>query len=279
MNVMTAPANTSVATQLADWIARSASEPMPADVADMCERLLLDFMGLCVAASNTDYVQATLAVADPGPCTVFGQTAKYDMYGAALVNGTAAHGEDFDDTFEGGPVHSSAVILPAVLAACERFGRSGQDALRGSAVGIELLCRLSLVAPKAIHKAGFHPTAVIGTLAAAAGVGAALGLNREQLTSALGIAGSMSSGIIEYLKDGSWTKRMHAGWAAQSGIRAALSGQERLCRPASGCSKASTASSTASRRAVPRILRRCSTGSASDGFSPPSPSSPMPAEP
>ena len=84
------------------------------------------------------------------------------------------------------------------------------------------MCRLSLVTPKAIHKAGFHPTAVLGALAAAAGVAAALRLDRAQTVSALGIAGSMASGIIEYLAEGTWTKRMHAGWAAQSGIRAGL---------------------------------------------------------
>ena len=76
--------------------------------------------------------------------------------------------------------------------------------------------------PKAVHKAGFHPTAIFGAMGAAAGVGAALGLNAKQIVDALGIAGSMASGIIEYLAEGTWTKRMHAGWAAQSGMRAAL---------------------------------------------------------
>ena len=142
--------------------------------------------------------------------------------GAALVNGTAAHGEDFDDTFEGGPVHAGAVVVPAVLAACERHRPDGAAALRGIAVGVEVLCRLSLVVPKAVHKAGFHPTAVFGAMGAAAGVAAALGLDRRQTVDALGIAGSMASGIIEYLAEGAWTKRMHAGWAAQSGLRAAL---------------------------------------------------------
>ena len=98
----------------------------------------------------------------------------------------------------------------------------GQQALLGIAVGVETICRLSLVVPKAVHKAGFHPTAVFGTIAAAAAVGAALKLDARQLANALGIAGSMASGIIEYLADGSSTKRMHAGWAAQSGLRAAL---------------------------------------------------------
>jgi 2-methylcitrate dehydratase PrpD len=95
-------------------------------------------------------------------------------------------------------------------------------ALIGIAVGTEVLCRLSLVVPKAVHKAGFHPTAVFGAMGAAAGVGAALGLNAKQIVDALGVAGSMAGGIIEYLAEGAWTKRLHAGWAAQSGIRAAL---------------------------------------------------------
>jgi 2-methylcitrate dehydratase PrpD len=95
-------------------------------------------------------------------------------------------------------------------------------ALIGIAVGTEVLCRLSLVVPKAVHKAGFHPTAIFGAMGAAAGVGAALGLNARQIVDGLGIAGSMAGGIIEYLAEGAWTKRLHAGWAAQSGIRAAL---------------------------------------------------------
>jgi len=93
--------------------------------------------------------------------------------------------------------------------------------LLGIAVGVEVICRLSLVAPKAVHKAGFHPTAVFGAMAAAAAVGAALKLSPRQLVDALGIVGSMAGGIIEYLAEGAWTKRLHPGWAAQSGLRAA----------------------------------------------------------
>jgi 2-methylcitrate dehydratase PrpD len=84
------------------------------------------------------------------------------------------------------------------------------------------MCRLSTVAPTLAHKAGFHPTAIYGAAGAAAGVATALGLDRRQTVDALGVVGSMASGIIEYLAEGTWTKRMHAGWAAQSGLRAAL---------------------------------------------------------
>src|SRR5262245_15779599 len=151
--------------------------------------------------------------------------------GAAFVNGTAIHGEDFDDTFEGGPVHAGAVIVPAVLAACERHKPDGPSALMGVAVGVETMCRLSLVAPTLTHKAGFHPTAIFGAMGATAGIGAALGLNAHQLVDAFGSVGSMASGIIEYLAEGAWTKRFHPGWAAQSGLRAALLGRAGFVGP------------------------------------------------
>ena len=92
--------------------------------------------------------------------------------------------------------------MPAVLAACERHKRDGRAALLGIAVGVETMCRLSLVAPTLIHKAGFHPTAVFGAMGAVAGVGTALRLTARQLVDALGNAGSMASGIIEYLAEG-----------------------------------------------------------------------------
>ncbi|MGH8723133.1 MAG: MmgE/PrpD family protein, partial [Burkholderiales bacterium] len=121
----------------------------------------------------------------------------------------------------GTPVHVGAVLIPALLALGEARKVAGPDLLRGLAAGAELTCRLALVAPTAIHRAGFHPTAVVGALGAAAAVGTALRLDPPRLAAALGIAGSFASGIIEYLAEGTWPKRAHAGWAAQSGLRAA----------------------------------------------------------
>ena len=212
-----------VAEKLAERIAAVDPARLPAAMRVKCEDLAVDVVGLCLTARRQDYVESTLAGCDDdGPCTAIGHARTLGAAGAALVNGTAAHGEDFDDTFEGGPVHAGAVIVPAVLAACERHRPDGAAALLGIAAGVETLCRLSLVTPKLVHKAGFHPTAVFGTMAAAAGVAAALRLDRRGIVDALGIAGSMAAGIIEYLAEGAWTKRMHAGWAAQSGLRAAL---------------------------------------------------------
>ncbi len=218
-----APPAKPVALALGEFAAAVDAQKLPASTRQVCAQLMIDVAGLCVAARNTDYVQACLAsVLSDGPATAIGHKRGMNAYDAALVNGTAAHGEDFDDTFEGGPVHAGAVIVPAVLAIAQQRGLDGNAVMKGVAVGVEIMCRMSLVTPQAMHKAGFHPTAVIGGLAGAAAVGAAIGLDAPRIARAIGIAGSLASGIIEYLADGSWTKRLHAGAAAQAGIRAAL---------------------------------------------------------
>ena len=230
---MTTPNAPTLAQQIGAFAAAADPQRLPKPVVEMLRLLITDVSGLCVAARHTDYVTAALAsVGSSGRCTAIGHATPLGPYDAALVNGTAAHGEDFDDTFEGGPVHAGAVIVPAILAIAEHRGLSGAAIMKGIAVGCEVMCRMALVAPQATHKACFHPTAVFGAPAAAAGVAAALGLDGPRIAHAIGIAGSLSSGIIEYLADGSWTKRLHAGQAAQSGIRAALMAEGGFIGPA-----------------------------------------------
>ena len=230
MNVAVSP-STPIATRLATFAAEAS--PSAAATA-VCRRLIFDIVALAIAARETDYVQAALKSAvDGGICTALGHDRRLGLYDAALVNGTAAHGEDYDDTFEGGPIHAGAVIVSAVLAIAEKRGLDGNAVMRGIAVGTELMCRMSLVAPQATHKASFHPTAIFGAPAAAAAVGAALGLGNHKIARALGISGSLASGIIEYLADGSSTKRLHAGAAAQAGLRAALLAEGRFTGPLS----------------------------------------------
>src|SRR5512145_1256325 len=170
--------NESLSELLAQGAERASVTPAMSEVV---EKLLVDVAGLCVAARQADYVQAALKGWEAnGACTAIGHARALDAAGAAFVNGTAAHGEDFDDTFEGGPVHAGAVIVPAVLAVCEREGLAGEAAMRGIAVGVELMCRASLVAPKLIHKAGFHPTAILGAMAAAAAVSSMRGFSKGE---------------------------------------------------------------------------------------------------
>ena len=216
------PTGEAIAERFAAWATAIKPEVIPEAVREKAAQSLLDVAGLCLAARDLDYVKATLGASESGGAAAIGHARGLDMAGAALVNGTAAHGEDYDDTFEGTPVHPGAVIIPTALAAAEYNDRSGADLLSGIAVGAELLCRLAVVAPTAVHRAGFHPTAVLGTFGATATAAVTLGLDTAQTANALGIAGSMASGIIEYLAEGTSTKRLHPGWAAQSGLKAAL---------------------------------------------------------
>jgi 2-methylcitrate dehydratase PrpD len=225
----------SISEQWAQAFARhqgGSVDALPVNMQKLCDALLVDVAGLCVAARHSDYVSAMhRASMEPGVCTVIGHAGLSNVAGAALINGTATHGEDYDDTFEGGPIHAGAVVVPGVLAAAEFHRLSGADLAWGIAVGSEVMCRLCSVAPKKVHQAGFHPTAVFGALGAAAGVASALSLSPVQWMNALGIAGSMASGIIEYLAEGAWTKRMHPGWSAQAGYRAARLAQEGFTGP------------------------------------------------
>ena len=124
----------SVAEQLADGLQRARASSVA--FRGTAEKLLIDIAGLCVAARGMDYTRAALQSWESGgKCTAIGHARALDAAGAAFVNGTAAHGEDFDDTFEGGPVHAGAVIVPAILAVSEREKISGADALCGLAVG------------------------------------------------------------------------------------------------------------------------------------------------
>lgn len=224
---------TTVSGALADWIAGLDAADIPDAPRIAAEDTVIDTVALAIAALETDYGRAVRqAFSGPGGCTVWGLEGGFDMAGAAVVNGTCGHGEDYDNTFEGCPVHSGVVIVPALFAAGEALGLRSREVGKGIVVGVEVANRLGVVAGKGVHSAGFHPTAILGTMGAAAGVAAAMGQAPRQIRDTLGVAGSMAAGIIEYLADGSWTKRMHAGWAAQAGLRAAQMGAAGFRGPA-----------------------------------------------
>lgn len=218
--------------ELADWIAGLSLADVPDAARDAIENTVIDTVALTIAALDTNYGRAVRKAFDTrGPCTVWGLEEAFDLAGAAVINGTCGHGEDYDNTFEGCPVHTGVVMVPALFSAGEALGLTKADVAKGLVVGIEVANRLGMVAGKGVHAAGFHPTAILGTMGAAAGVAAAMRQAPAQIQDTLGVAGSMAAGIIEYLADGSWTKRLHAGWAAQSGIRAAQMGAAGFAGP------------------------------------------------
>jgi 2-methylcitrate dehydratase PrpD len=150
---------------------------------------------------------------------------------AALLNGILVHGLDFDDTHSGGVIHATASIWPTVLATAHMQGASGADLLTAYVAGVEAATRLAAVGSGPFHQIGFHPTGLIGVFGCTLAAGTLMGLSPKALVMAQGIALSMASGSLEFLEDGAWTKRMHPGWAAQSGITAAALARQGFVGP------------------------------------------------
>ena len=220
------------AEEFSGWATKLKTQDIPSDVQEVLNFLVKDISGVIVAARNEDYIQSLIKTySNTGNIIALGHKNVFDVFSSSIICGTAAHGEDFDDTFEGNPMHVGATMVSTFLSAGQFFKLNGEQILKGIAIGAELICRMALVSPTAMHKQGFHPTSICSVFGATAGLGAVLGLNQKQLSSALGVAGSMSSGIIEYLAEGTWTKRIHPGWAASSGIHAALLGRSDFLGP------------------------------------------------
>ena len=151
---------------------------------------------------------------------------------AVLANGTLAHGLDYDDTLEEAIVHTGCCAVTTALAVGEEVAASGRAVLEAAIAGTEVLCKVGLVTPGKFHARGFHPTAICSTFGAAATAGKLYGLNPDEWGDAFGLCGSQSSGIIEYLADGTWTKRFHPGWSAHGGVIATLLAREGFRGPA-----------------------------------------------
>ena len=212
-----------IAEEFSSWSKNLKVKDIPEKTKLTLQFLLKDICGIILSARNEDYIKSLVETyKGSGNLISLGHSERFDLFSSAIIAGTAAHGEDFDDTFEGNPMHVGATMIPAMLSAAQKFNLDGDQILKGLAVGSELICRLALVAPTAMHKQSFHPTAVCGTFGVAAGLSSVLDLSEKQMVSALGVAGSFTSGIIEYLAEGSWTKRVHPGWSANSGMNATL---------------------------------------------------------
>ena len=212
----------SVAETFSDWVHNLNINDVPEEVVKKLQLIVMDSFGLMISAKNEPYIKSLInALQDYGDCTLVGHNKKVNPFNASIINGTAIHGEDFDDTFEGTPVHVGSVMVPAMLSSAQAKNLDGENFLKGLVVGSELICRLALVAPTAVHRQGFHPTAIFGAFGASIGVSSLLGNSIDEMSSGLGIVGSMASGIIEYLAEGTSTKRLHPGWAAGCGWQSA----------------------------------------------------------
>ncbi|MGH2667937.1 MAG: MmgE/PrpD family protein [bacterium] len=226
-----------LAERLATFTAGLAADDVPPAVVENVQLRVLDTLGIALASSTQDFAASVLGALDAwgtsGDCTVAGTKLAATPPLAALANGTLGHGLDFDDTHAASITHASAVVLPAVLAVGESQRADGRAVITAAVAGYEAIARLGMAAAGAFHSRGWHATAVCGPFAAALGAGKVAGLDARRLTAALGLAGSMASGVLEHLADGSWSKRMHPGWAAHGGVVAAAFAAGGFTGPAS----------------------------------------------
>ena len=221
-----------------EWVQalrRTASAPLPPAVARAAALHFTDALGVGLAASasrsGAGWRQAGCTFAQGGSATVLGQTAGASAADAAMVNGGLIHSLEFDDTHTGSIMHGSAVVAAAALAKAESVGASGEAMLAAYARGYEALVLLGLAAPGRFHATGFQATSVAGTMAAALVAAELDGLDEARTVHALGIALSQSSGVMEFLSNGSSVKSLNPGWAAHGGLVAAALAQAGITGP------------------------------------------------
>ena len=134
-----------ISQRLSDWAAALDPEALPTAVRRASADLALDTVALAVASHRETYARAALAGFEDdraGPCLVLGGSERVSAAAAAVANGTSAHGEDFDSTFEGCPVHCGGVAIPAMFAAGEAYGLDRPSVLKGLVVTVEIMSRL-----------------------------------------------------------------------------------------------------------------------------------------
>lgn len=199
---------------------------LSAEAVDRCKYLLLDYLGLAIRGQQIDSTHSTLKFALASGCegkaAVLGTGHRLSPPYAALVNGAAAHSLELDDVVNEASLHPGTVVFPALLALGEELQASGKELITAAVLGYEAMAGIGkALNPSAHYRRGFHPTGTCGVFGAAIAAAKLLQLHEQQLLSAMGIAGSMASGSMEYLAEGAWTKRFHAGWSAHNGIIAA----------------------------------------------------------
>jgi 2-methylcitrate dehydratase PrpD len=208
---------------LAELLATTRYDDLPADVIDHARRAVTDWLGSALAGSIETPARLAQQIA-----AGFGASSEATMFSAgrasapaaAFANGVASHILELDDIHRGSTVHAAAPIIPAALAIAEREHAGGRAFLAALAIGYEAAFRIG-EAVNPSHYYFFHPTGTVATFGAAAAAGSLLGLNTDRMVDALGSAGTQAAALWEFNADGAMSKHLHPGKAAMNGVIAA----------------------------------------------------------
>lgn len=221
--------------RLAQFCVDTRFEDLPSALVEQAKRHILDTFGVTLAGAGSDVAKQARQVfeGEAGSTLVWGTGQRVGAAQAAMLNGIAAHALELDDT--GGCDHSGAVVLPAVMAALSMSVKpaNGRELITALVIGYEISRRvLEACGSYSAHNgAGWHSTATCGVFGAAAASARILELDAQQTLAALGIAGSFSGGLWAFIHDGSQSKKLHSGRAAEGGLLAARFAQQGITGP------------------------------------------------
>jgi 2-methylcitrate dehydratase PrpD len=206
---------------------RLSLDDVPADASTAARQCILDWLGCALSGSaeplaqilRAEFADEAALAGEAGPATVIGSDQRLTARSAALVNGSAGHALDYDDTNLVGGLHATTAVLPAALALAEATGASGADLLCAYIAGVEVCARLRVVIGDEHYRQGWHITSTLGVFGAVAAAGWLLRLDTGQFGRAVGLAASQVGGV--HANFGTMTKPFHAGFAAERGLLSA----------------------------------------------------------
>jgi 2-methylcitrate dehydratase PrpD len=222
----TATATATAAETLAEFCAGLRWHQLDPAVQQRTRELLLDLIGVAQAGarqpSSPPAVETARLLGGAGVANIVGTQVRTSAVWAALATGTAAHAVELDDVTTESSLHPGVAVIPAAMALAQELSAAPAALMEAIVAGYEVTMRVgNALNPASAYARGFHPTGVAGVFGAAMAACHLLGLSVSQRVYALGIAGTLASGSLEYLADGAWTKRLNPGWAGHAGITAA----------------------------------------------------------
>ena len=201
---------------------------VPQDVWQYLKLCLADAVGIAFASRHYEFSRKSLdslgVLGSAGGSTIIGQPEPVALRDAAMMNGLLIHGLDYDDTHLASVIHCTASAFPAALALAEQRKLTGEELLLATLIAVEVDALLGTQAGGVFQQVGFHPTGVVGIFGATVAAARLIGGDVDALLRAQGVALSLCSGSMAFLDDGSWTKRLHPGWAASAALQAAALG-------------------------------------------------------
>ncbi len=229
--------NMGITQELAGYCSHVKFNDLPDDVIDCAKYRFLDWISVACRGSIEDPSQTIYRFVmemEKGEGVIVGTREKAPFLYSALANGTSSHSIEMDDVNNESSLHPGVVVFPSALATGEMAGASGKRFILAVVLGYEVMIRLgTALGPENSYKRGFHPTGTCGTFGSSVASSKILGLQEKEILNALGISGSQAAGSMEYLAQGAWTKPFHAGWAAHSGMVAALLSRKGFLGPSS----------------------------------------------